>query len=143
MIYKVDLVGAAVVFREGRSEIGVLIKPARPPQDVPAFKRVLWPAIQDACRRSDDHSQLSSPTRVVILGPDQKLPRSDKGSVLRREAYCCFDKEIQKSYCDQLDTEARAVSRPGTESLENILREIVQSHLGHGSQLNPDDDFAR
>ena len=44
-IYKVYLVGTIVVFREGRSEIGVLIKPAWLLEDILVFKRVLWPII--------------------------------------------------------------------------------------------------
>ncbi|KAH8768377.1 hypothetical protein F5883DRAFT_70874 [Diaporthe sp. PMI_573] len=142
VICKVDLVGAALVFGEGRSELGVLIEPARPPENISGFKRVLWPAIQDACRQMDDHSRLSSLARIVVLGPGQSLPRSDKGSVLRREAYRCFKQEIQKSYSDALDTEAQPVFKLGENSLENTLREIIRSELGNGSQLNPDDDFA-
>ena len=40
-IYKVYLVGAAVVFGEGRSEIGVLIEPTRPLDNISDFKRAL------------------------------------------------------------------------------------------------------
>lgn len=142
-ICKIDLVGAAVVFGEGRSEIGVLIEPDRPPEDISGLRRVLWPAIQDACRQMDDHSQLSSLARIVVLGPGQSLPRSDKGSVLRREAYRCFRQEIQKSYSDALDTEAQPVFKLGEDSLENALREVIRSELGNESQLNLDDEFAR
>ena len=79
--------------------------------------------------------------RIVVLGPGQSLPRSDKGSVLRREAYCCFKKEIQKSYSNALDTEPQPVFKLGENSLKNTLREIIRSELENGLQLNLDNNF--
>ena len=45
VICKFDLVSIIVVFREGRLEIGILIKPARLLEDILVFKRVLQPVI--------------------------------------------------------------------------------------------------
>lgn len=143
MIAKANSISAALVFGEGRSELGVLIEPAEPPEDILEFKRNLWPAIQHACRQMDDHSQLSSLARVVVLGPGQSLPRSDKGSVLRREAYRYFENQIRNAYADtEVDRETQHVFKLGRDSLEDTLRQIIGSELRSGSALNLDDDFA-
>ncbi|KAG6354789.1 hypothetical protein INS49_003870 [Diaporthe citri] len=137
-----NFVRAALAFGDGESEIGLIIEPAEPLTDVQKFKRVIWPIVQEACRQMDSHAQVSSMESVVVLGPGETLPRSDKGSVLRKEAYRRYEKEVRRVYSSKsLEEGSATVSNPTTDRLEDTLTALVREELQIPQSLGPDDDF--
>lgn len=45
-----DLVSAALAFKDGEFEIGLILEPSQPLYDVQRFKRKIWPLVQEASR---------------------------------------------------------------------------------------------
>lgn len=137
-----NLARAALAFGDGEFEIGLIIEPAEPLEDVQKFKRAIWPLVQGACRQMDSHARISSMASLVVLGPGKTLPRSDKGSVLRKEAYRQYEKDIRRVYNSKSVEEGSAmVSTPKTERLEDTLTALVREELQIPQSLGPDDDF--
>lgn len=137
-----NLVGAALAFGDGEFEIGLILEPAQPLKDVQKFKRAIWPLVQDACQQMDRHAQISSMESLVVLGPGENLPRSDKGSVLRKEAYRQYEKKISQIYSDTSVEEGSAtISSLKTDRLEDSLTAIIRAELQIPQSLEPDEDF--
>lgn len=137
-----NLVKAALAFGDGEFEIGLIIEPAEPLNNVQKFKRAIWPLIQEACRQMDSHAQVSSMASLVVLGPGETLSRSDKGSVLRKEAYLQYEKEIRRVYGSRsVEEGSTPVSSPKTGRLEDTLTALVREELQIPQSLGPDDDF--
>lgn len=137
-----NLVRAALVFGEGEFEIGLVLEPAQPQEDVQGFKLAVWPLVQEACRQMDSHAQISSRDSLVILGPGQSLPRSDKGSILRKEAYRRYEEEIRQVYSSKTAEDgSTAATRPKTDRLEDALCMLIKDELQVAQSLGLDDDF--
>lgn len=92
-------VKAATAFGNDQFELGVIVETMASlrPDEHDAFKASIWPAIKEAGRQMDAHGRISSPTAIIIVDP-MALPRSDKGTILRREVYQSFEKEILDVY---------------------------------------------
>lgn len=137
-----NLVSAALAFGEGEFEIGLIIEPARPLDDAQEFKHAIWPIVQEACQQMDKHAQISSMESLVVLGPGETLPRSDKGSVLRKEAYRQYERRIREVYSTHaVDTGVTTATNPSSERLEDILTTMVREQMRISQTLGPDDDF--
>ncbi|KAK7701628.1 putative secondary metabolism biosynthetic enzyme [Diaporthe eres] len=134
-------VKAALAFGDGQFEIGLIIEPAEPLKDVEKFKRAIWPLVQEACRKMDSHAQVSSMASLVVLGPGETLPRSDKGSMLRKEAYRQCEKEIRRVYNKSVEERPATVSNSNTERLKDTLTALVREELQVPQPLGPEDDF--
>ena len=124
------LVKAAVAFGDGQFELGVIVQPASPPEDDEKFKSSIWPIITKACNQMDDHARISSATNIVVAPPGRCIPRSDKGSVLRKEASSLFEAEIRNVY-EELDNAFIDVSEYplDAQNLEQSLKEMIQFEL--------------
>lgn len=137
-----SLVSAALVFGDGQFEIGLLLEPAQPMKDIQQFKRAIWPLVQEACQQMDRHARISSMESLVVLGPGESLPRSDKGSVLRKEAYRQYEKKISQIYNETSVEEGSAtVSKPNVDCLEDSLTAMIRAELQIPQSLGPDEDF--
>ncbi|KAL8850362.1 MAG: hypothetical protein Q9221_004682 [Calogaya cf. arnoldii] len=92
-------VKAATAFGNNQFELGVIVETMAllRPSEHDSFKASIWPAIEEAGRRMDAHGRISSQTAIIIVHP-MALPRSDKGTVLRKEVYQSFEKEILDVY---------------------------------------------
>lgn len=123
---------AVVAFGDGQFEIGVIVQPG--PHVVihspEAFKQDVWPLIQRANADMDTQGRVSSLDLVIYVSPNMALPRSDKGSIMRREVINQLKADISKVYHD---LEERAVSNNTTrlslDTLEDHLQEYIQSSL--------------
>ncbi|KAK2608172.1 hypothetical protein N8I77_006797 [Diaporthe amygdali] len=137
-----NLVKAALAFGEGEFEIGLLLEPSQPVEDMQKFKTAIWPLVQKACRQMDSHAQVSSLAHLVVLGPGESLPRSDKGSVLRKEAYQQYERRIRRVYSNE-DSErsVQTVSKPGNGHLEDTIGAMIRGEMQLTQPLEPDDDF--
>ncbi|KAH6839452.1 hypothetical protein B0I37DRAFT_439049, partial [Chaetomium sp. MPI-CAGE-AT-0009] len=140
-----ELVKGAVAFGDGQFELGVIVERADAVDaaDVDQFKAMLWPIVAEAGRQMDSHARISSLASIIVTGPEKPLPRSDKGSVLRKEAYRIFEGEIQKAYRDVELTDDDGSSLD-PEALEDSLTKLVQAQLQDavaGGVWGPDDDL--
>ncbi|RDW93186.1 uncharacterized protein DSM5745_00508 [Aspergillus mulundensis] len=126
-------VKAAVAFGEGHFQIGVIVEPAQGVAmgEIEAFKLSLWPAIVEAGKRMDSHARISSLSSIIIAPTEKPLPRSDKGSVLRKETYRVFESEVQQAYRglesgnnqhDPLDL--------NLYTIDQKIKDLIQEHLG-------------
>ena len=129
MLSQSELVKAALAFGDGRFEIGVLLEPMEQlaPDNVERFKLLVWPIIQEANRQMDAQSWISSQYAVIVVEPNS-IPRADKGTVMRREAYKVFEEDINKAYMD-LDTLVDAVAPLDFKTLEYDLKQLIQDHF--------------
>ncbi|KAL4961548.1 uncharacterized protein BDV14DRAFT_192236 [Aspergillus stella-maris] len=131
MLAQSEAVKAAVAFGDGQFEIGVLVEPAytiSSPEEEDALRTTLWPIIQQAGEKMDSHARISSPQAVVIVKADS-LPRSDKGTVLRREVYQRFEGEIAEVYRKLDAVIDYSVPELRMESLEEDLRKLMVDNL--------------
>jgi nucleoside-diphosphate-sugar epimerase len=142
-----ELVKAAAAFGDGQFELGVIVERAdaadAADMDMDKFKAALWPIVAEAGRQMDSHARISSLASIVVTGPERPLPRSDKGSVLRKEAYRIFEADIQKAYRDveHADNDGSSLD---PEALEDGLKKLVQAQLQDAvpdGVWGPDDDL--
>ena len=145
MVEASDSVKTAVVIGEGQAEIGLLIEPTFRCSDKAAFIDNIWTHIDSANARMDRHARVSTKAAVLIKPSTKEIPRTDKGSVRRREVYELFQDEIRILYEDlDLSTE----HTPGTildfSDLRTGIRKIVQNCLPEHAQhtgFEDDDDL--
>ncbi|KAJ0165996.1 L-2-aminoadipate reductase, partial [Colletotrichum tanaceti] len=139
-------VKSAVAFGENQFHLGVIVEPREPqrllgPGDVEAFRRdVIWPVVAAAGQRMDGSARVPSPDAIVVVVPEANknkvVPRTDKGSIARRETYALFDEEIRAVY-ERLAGAADAAATPemgavgplDLDDLEESIRALVDEHL--------------
>lgn len=125
------MVKAAIAFGENQFNLGVIVEPAEPltPDTEPAFRESIWPIITAACDQMDAFSRIPSPDAVVLVPAGVVIPRTDKGSIARKETYALFDKQIKGVYEQLLKAAADAVEPLDLDSLEQNLKNLIQEHL--------------
>lgn len=140
-------VKAAVAFGDNRTQLGLMIEPAREltSETRAAFLQNIWPTIKEASDRMDSHARISSLEAVIILKSGAKFPRSDKGAVLRRGAYHDFEKEIDRVYefLESYTAKEGLLESSDVLSLEKGILDWIQTSLNWGDQhedLNVSDD---
>jgi nucleoside-diphosphate-sugar epimerase len=129
MLAQSEAIKAAVAFGDGQCEIGVLVEPMRPiaAAEHDHFKSTLWLIVEKAREQMDFHAHVSSPSAVVIVQPGS-LPRSDKGTILRREVYQRFETEIADVY-HRLDSANGSLPPLQMDFLERDLRTLIRDNL--------------
>lgn len=121
----------AVVFSNENSEAGVIIKPSLSVSrgERRAFRTSVWPFIVEVNKLTDGFAQIPSELMVIIVPDEIALPRSDKGSVLRREVYQLFQKEIEMTNAFANAGEDDPFPKLSSQSLEAYLQELIQTQL--------------
>ncbi|PVH96862.1 acetyl-CoA synthetase-like protein [Periconia macrospinosa] len=119
----------AIVVGHGRFEVGLLIEPRQTPEDFDAFRDEVWAFVEQVNQKVDTHARLSSRNAIVFLPAGQSVPRSDKGSVLRQEAYRMFDHLIVAMY-EQLEA-ASSITAPALDfcNLESGIKSLIEDQL--------------
>ncbi|KAF3354946.1 hypothetical protein VdG1_04371 [Verticillium dahliae VDG1] len=96
----------AVCVGSGAFEIIVVVEPSSSVQ-VNDFKRHVWDLVKSLNETLDQHARISSINAIIVKPPGKSIPRSDKGSVMRREVADLFREEIEAAYAE-LDNEVTA-----------------------------------
>ncbi|KAG7107450.1 Non-canonical non-ribosomal peptide synthetase ascB like protein [Verticillium longisporum] len=96
----------AVCVGSGAFEIIVIVEPSSSVQ-VNDFKRHVWDLVKSLNETLDQHARISSINAIIVKPPGKSIPRSDKGSVMRREVADLFREEIEAAYAE-LDNEVTA-----------------------------------
>ena len=138
-------VKGALVFGAGRSEVGVLVEPREriEDKDPEEFRDSLWPIVAAECQKMDAHARVASKEGILITSEGKPLPRSDKGSIMRREAYRVYDSEISAVYA-ALEMSSDSIQQPlSLDDLEGDIKRRVQSlnWKTPASQWTVDQDF--
>lgn len=106
-----DLVTSAIIFGEGRFQVGILIEltaiAASLPRDL--LLERLWELICRENRHADGHAQVSSKAAILVKPEAKSIPRTDKGSFQRKQVYNVFGDEIMSVY-QNLENEAEELS---------------------------------
>ena len=103
-----DSIKAALVFGDERVEIGWLIEPAVSisKEETSHFQAKIWNVIAAVQSHETNFAKVWTPDLVLITSPNRRLPRSDKGSIMRLEAYAMFKADIDHAYnCLEDDAE--------------------------------------
>ncbi|TGJ78534.1 hypothetical protein E0Z10_g10232 [Xylaria hypoxylon] len=150
MILRDPRILAAVCVGTGQFEVVVLVELADNGSDLEEASNVrdsVWDLVLGINPLLDRHAQLSSKHSIIILPAGKKIPRSDKGSVMRREVTEVFSVEIDAAYSalewtDSNDAEYLA----DPDNVEAWISAAVRSVLGQGSNKNSwaigrEDDF--
>jgi acyl-coenzyme A synthetase/AMP-(fatty) acid ligase len=139
-------VKSAIAFGDNQFEIGLIIEPhaSTGNLDQEQFIHSVWQTITEANKKMDAHGRISSPSSL-ILAISKPLPRSDKGSVMRKEAYRIFDTEIMSVYQRLEDSVlAQDVSPLDMDNLESSLLDLIRKQLGFqksNQSFSVEDDF--
>ncbi|KAI0966729.1 hypothetical protein F4678DRAFT_483642 [Xylaria arbuscula] len=134
-----DLPGvrAALVIGNGQFEVGVLIEPTREGAgDIITLRKSIWTKVLETNSRLDGHAQIFDPSALLIIQDGRRIPRSDKGSVMRQEAYRVFDSDISSAYFQRDNTQLQPFRKQKQldltnleTSIELLIRELLQSPL--------------
>lgn len=100
MLSEDSRVSAAVAFGDGRFQLGVIVQPshAGSSASIEEFKTSIWPTVLEANELMDAHARIASKDAIIVVPHTVTLPRSDKGSLLRRELYSMLSGEIEQAY---------------------------------------------
>ncbi|KAL1699760.1 hypothetical protein EV121DRAFT_295858 [Schizophyllum commune] len=98
------MIRTAIMFGRGRDEAGILVEPVPNHQidvdddvQVAAFRNAIWPIIEEANRGAPAYSRIFK--ELILVTRDNKpLPRTEKGTVMRRLALQMYQDEINKIY---------------------------------------------
>lgn len=141
------LAKAAIVFGEHRPEVGVIVEPTKPlaAEEEASFIDTVWDVIQRENKQLDRHARVASKTMVLIKPTNKTVPRSDKGSVMRKQTYNVFQDEIEAAYNDSdeqvevfvLSTEPIQLER----DLRVIVQQCVQDRVANLLTWGEEDDF--
>lgn len=133
MLTESPLCKVAIAFGENQFNLGVIVEPAQPLPEggEEAFKDSIWPTIVAAGQKTDAYSVIPSKEAIIVVPNGVVVPRTDKGSIARKEVYALFSEE-QKAVYEKL---AKAVGgedlKPlNLETLEADLRALVIEHSG-------------
>lgn len=147
MLFESQLVKAAIAFGDGQFELGVIIQPSLSlkVEDYHDFKSSCWPIVLQAGERMDAHARISSKEAIIVAPSAMILPRSDKGSIMRKEIYKMFEAEIAAVYqaLDNSSVDACAVHLD-TDNLEDDLKTTIQTRLtwrAKAEEWTIDDDL--
>jgi hypothetical protein len=145
MLLQSEAVKAAVAFGDGQFELGVLIEPTYPVSSAAeenALKAALWPIVQEAGEKMDAHARISSVQGMILAQPGS-LPRSDKGTIVRREVYQRFENAITDVYRKLDAVMDCSIPQLRPDSLEADLRKLITDNLQwtNNVQWSDESDF--
>lgn len=147
MLTEYEHVKNALAFGEGQYALGVIVELAVPltSKERDRFMSTIWSIILKANDIMDQHARILSIEGVIVLPFGTAIPQSDKGSVMRKEAYTLFEAEIAEAYKNLesvvLDDERVKLD---ADRLEESLKTLIQTQLNWRipeKGWNVDDDL--
>ena len=125
-------VKAAVTFGDGQFELGIIVEPKSEvsSNEVDQYRELIWPLVLRAEVEMDNHAQLSSKASIIVVPSGKKLPRSDKGSVLRKDAIAAFEAEIIDMYKNlESSVNGSHVEPLDLHNLQHGIKKMIQQSL--------------
>ncbi|KAI1335918.1 hypothetical protein F5Y15DRAFT_396198 [Xylariaceae sp. FL0016] len=136
---------SAVCVGQGYFELLVLIEQA-PFTDLTEESLVdhIWGLIAQTNPHLDHHARISSKSAIILKPSNKAIPRSDKGSIMRREVHEQFRPEIEAAY-SRLELEPPTEVSLDPEGIELSMRDMIKYIIGerwdHDQLLGADDFF--
>lgn len=94
-----EAVKTAVCIGQGQFEMAVLVEPSsNAPSDLQELQDRIWRITSESNKTLDQHARISSRKAIIIKPEGVDIPRSDKGSVMRRETAERFKEQIVAAY---------------------------------------------
>ncbi|VBB79331.1 Putative protein of unknown function [Podospora comata] len=142
-------VKTAVCVGQGRFEMAVLVEPSpSATTDLEVLREQIWALVLEANETLDAHARVSSKHAIIFVTDGKTIPRSDKGSVMRRETAEMFRAEIDAAY-QAIDAEGSSDDGAvfDVDNVEDVLRmllrDVVSPSFKAGSLGSEDDFFER
>ncbi|KAE9392236.1 putative aminoadipate reductase [Gymnopus androsaceus JB14] len=124
-VIKSPLITGVVMFGRQRDQPGVLLEPSSGNEvdindqaQVSGFRNKIWPIIEEANRLVPAFSRIYK-EMILIASSTKPLPRTPKGTVMRKAAYKEYEKEIDQIY-EAVESNASASSGPLTWDLSAV-----------------------
>lgn len=130
-----SLVQEAIVFGDGRPQVGCLLLPSEAAGDLwrdrKAYVDAVWPVIEAANAIAPSHSRIL-PEMIEVLPADTHVPVATKMSILRPACYKVFAERINKVY-ERFEGAAGSKRRVETlEEMEEVVDNAIRSTIGSG-----------
>lgn len=134
MLSEHPLVAAAIAFGDGHFQLGVIVQPSHATSSdcFDEYKTSVWPTLLEANELMDAHARIASKDAIIVVPYTVTLPRSDKGSLLRREVYAMLDGEIKQVY-QQLESSTHPTDcqfvLDRNRDIKQQLKDLIQNAL--------------
>ncbi|KAF9445951.1 putative aminoadipate reductase [Macrolepiota fuliginosa MF-IS2] len=149
IILSSPMVKGAIVFGRGHDNAGVLIEPrsdlaidVKNSTALADLRNLMWPIVEEANKVAPNYSRIFK-EMILITARDKPLPRSAKGTVMRKLALRVYDEDIEELYkiiatsSGSDDVKPPRDWEPGT--VEQWLLEQV-SRIHSGEVISPTKD---
>lgn len=120
-------VSSAVCVGDGYFELVALVEPAA--STILSGSELIdhaWCLVQKLNPLLDQHARISSRSAIILKPPTKAIPRSDKGSVMRRAVHDLFKPEIEAAYAN-MDREVLPTVSLDLDNIEGGIGELVRS----------------
>ncbi|KAI1372051.1 hypothetical protein F4677DRAFT_456836 [Hypoxylon crocopeplum] len=134
----------AVCIGSGFFELAVIIEPVNEDQDESSMKDHVWKLLSAANSSLDHHARITSKNAIIIKPVGTPIPRSDKGSVMRRGVHEVFKEQIEDAYTAMESESLGEDFKLDTNNLEAGVRRLiaaVASNRMDGETMDPNEDF--
>ncbi|KAF2280128.1 acetyl-CoA synthetase-like protein [Westerdykella ornata] len=130
---------------QGYFETAVIVEPSSEPlEDADAFIDHVWQRIQEVNPSLDHHARISSKRAIIIKPADKRIPRSDKGSVMRKELHLVFKEEIEAAYAalERENLNAEPLDADNLEdSIKSMIEKVMHEKLARVDRWRSSDDL--
>jgi thioester reductase-like protein len=142
-----QLIKDAMIFGSGRDVPGLLLF-ARDNTDAVNGERLIgeiWPTLEKMNKHTQNHARISRANIVLVKREkpeDATLPKSSKGTILRKQAETLFHDEIERAYGDADDDNAlseRKTSDVPDDQVSAVLSKLFDDVLGR--HIDPSEDL--
>ncbi|KAF2004768.1 acetyl-CoA synthetase-like protein [Amniculicola lignicola CBS 123094] len=140
------LVKLAMVFGQNQFQVGLLVQPTVEllPQEHEAFRDIIWPIVEQANEMVDNHARVSSKKAIAVVSSTTVIPRTDKGSIARKEVNAAFEHEFAEVFAALENDEDSSIPELNLDNLKEDLKELVQTRLAWkvpGDKWTYEDDL--
>lgn len=126
----------AMIFGAGREAPGMLLIPRWNVDFINDTQVIndLWPTVDKMNSETQNHARISKSSLLVIRNKEESqslLPKSSKGTILRRQAEALFEDDIERIYSEGYVTEEQSTVNgvPDAEVMDHIAK-IFDDVLG-------------
>ncbi|KAK7998983.1 hypothetical protein PG991_014658 [Apiospora marii] len=132
MLNGAPMVKSAVAFGDSRFNLGVIVESQHElntPEAASAFRDFVWSVVEAAGQKMDSSARVPSADAIIIVPTSMTVPRTDKGSIARKEAHALLTKEIDQVYKKLLLAATDATGLLDLDNVEESLSALVRQHI--------------
>ncbi|KAK6836153.1 hypothetical protein PG987_006648 [Apiospora arundinis] len=131
MLTESPTVKSAVAFGDNRFNLGVIVEPNHnlTAETESTFRDSVWAIVQAAGQKMDSSARVPSADAIVVVPSGMRVPRTDKGSIARKETYTLFAKQIESVYQKLLQAATDATGPLDMDNLESNLASLTRQHV--------------